>query len=116
LTAPTDIHPSSETVNVLSVPHIEEKIAEHQRQIEALAREAVAQRYPRIKPGSDWFYCNNCGALYQAFQGCGCAIPPLIEELQRLRGEFARIYQATIDNPEELTIGDIAKIAKENAT
>jgi ribosome-binding protein aMBF1 (putative translation factor) len=37
-------------------------------------------------------------------------------EIGRLRGDFGRIYQATIDNPEKLTIGDIARIAKENAT
>lgn len=37
-------------------------------------------------------------------------------EIARLRADFARIYQATIDNPEKLTIGDIARIAKGNAT
>lgn len=37
-------------------------------------------------------------------------------EITRLRGDFARIYQATIDNPEKLTIADIARIAAGNAT
>jgi hypothetical protein len=39
----------------------------------------------------------------------------LRDEIKRLRSDFSRIYQATIDNPEKLTIGDIAMIAKENA-
>jgi len=36
-------------------------------------------------------------------------------EIARLKADFGRIYQSTIDNPEKLTISDIARIAKGNA-
>lgn len=31
----------------------------------------------------------------------------------RLQGRLKRIYDATLDNPEKLTISDVARIAKE---
>lgn len=80
-----------ETVNTLSIPDLEEKIAEHQRQIDALGRELVAQRYPRTNTSGKWYYCTDCGSLYQTWQGCGCHIPALLEQIDQLKAACSAV-------------------------
>lgn len=54
--------------DVLTIPHLEEKIAWMQAQLDRLYEER-RHRHPSM------YICDRCGALFQSMHGCGCAIP-----------------------------------------
>lgn len=77
--------------NTLSIPFLQEQIDVHERAIKALKEEAVAKRYPRVNRSGDMFYCTRCGSLFQAWQGCGCAIPALLDQIDQLKVQLSAV-------------------------